>query len=158
VLDAEEKEALNIPLGIEGAVQYEQFDTRLEMGDCVVCYTDSLIECFEADRTMLGVNGLLKVIQTMDNGEPATFIPKLLEKITALHPENLKNDDVTVLLFRATSHSPTVSFKERLIAKGKMMTAIFRHGEAWPEWSIANIGGAIFSPLSRRWHGTSKRS
>src|SRR5205814_2166318 len=34
----------NIPLGIEGIVRYQQFDTQLDIGDWVLCYTDSLVE------------------------------------------------------------------------------------------------------------------
>jgi phosphoserine phosphatase RsbU/P len=43
-LEESDKRPRNIPLGILDLADYEQFDTRLEIGDLVVCYTDALIE------------------------------------------------------------------------------------------------------------------
>src|SRR5262249_7597809 len=57
----------NIPLGIEGDLSsYDQFEVRLDVGDLVLCYTDSLMESHRADGEMLGTQGLLQIVQTLD--------------------------------------------------------------------------------------------
>ena len=49
----------NMPLGIIDVTEYEQFDVELEAGDCVLSYTDALIESRDADGEMLGEVGLV---------------------------------------------------------------------------------------------------
>jgi len=44
----------NIPLGLLEMSEYEQFDIELEAGDCVLSYTDALMESNDADGEMLG--------------------------------------------------------------------------------------------------------
>src|ERR1700722_16394412 len=51
---AEKTQSNNIPLGIIDMTEYEQFDVELQPGDCVLTYTDALIESRDADGEMLG--------------------------------------------------------------------------------------------------------
>lgn len=149
--------AANIPLGIVDEISYEQFGLRLAVGDCVLCYTDSLIEAHGADGQMLGVDGLLRVVQALDMSDPATLIPSLLTALETLAEGNLVGDDVTLLLFRPNGLGARPSFLKRALAPIRIlfaaMASLRRGGEpaAWPDFSLPNVGGAVAPSLSKGW-------
>lgn len=147
----------NIPLGVIEGTEFRQFAVRLEQGDLVLCYTDSLIESLGADGEMLGVEGLSREIAATEAAPPDRFIASLLRRIASLHPGNLEADDVTVMLFspRQTPLPQRLlnSFLAPWRVLGGVIGRLFGRGAPipWPQWSIANIGGAIFEPLGRLW-------
>src|SRR4051812_6424022 len=100
--DSENEGIANIPLGIEGSCDYEQVAVQLEMGDLVLCYSDSLMEAHDSDGKMLGEEGLVAIANEIDASDPPTVVANLLDKIASRSSENLQTDDVTVLLFRPT--------------------------------------------------------
>ncbi len=61
----ERKGPRNIPLGIFQLADYENLDIELEVGDCLVSYTDALIESCDADGEMLGEEGLLRIVNLL---------------------------------------------------------------------------------------------
>lgn len=152
-----ERSETNIPLGVIDLADYEQFDVRLKVGDLVLCYTDSLIESHDASGEMLGQAGLLRIAQSIDVTDSTQVVAKLLAAVAAEHPSNLREDDVTVLLFRPNGLAPSRPLGERLLAPVRLIrnlaSSLRPRGEpmAWPEFTIANIGGAMILPLSRLW-------
>jgi hypothetical protein len=147
----------NLPLGILSISDYDQFDIELEVGDCVMSYTDALIESQDADGQMLGESGLLRIMQLLGDVEPSEFIGVLLREIRDRYPENLSQDDVTVMLVRVNSRKPHYSLRERLKAlmrfAGSMVRAINPRSERppIPDFHMANVGGAIIPALNRFW-------
>jgi serine phosphatase RsbU (regulator of sigma subunit) len=153
----------NTPLGIIALAEYEQFDVELKPGDCLICYTDALIESNDAGGEMLGEAGLLRIIRLLSapHGEaleaPQRVAERLLEEIGARYPENLTNDDVTVLVVRANGRALNYSIGDKLRALGRFARSLIRAlipgGERppFPDWNLANIGGAIIPSLGRRW-------
>ena len=95
----------NLPLGIIPMTEYEQFDVELEPGDCVVSYTDALIESQDAAGEELGEAGLLRILRLLGDVEPHKLIETLLKEIADRHPKNLSDDDVTM---RGSSQWPPV--------------------------------------------------
>jgi sigma-B regulation protein RsbU (phosphoserine phosphatase) len=149
--------AQNIPLGMFDFAEYEHFDVELEPGDCLLSYTDALIESLDADGEMLGETGLLRILQLVGNAAPDKLTETLLAEIAQRYPENLSHDDVTVLLVRANGQAPQVSFKEKLDAQFRFFGTFLRSFKPgaerapFPDWNLANLGGAIFPALARRW-------
>ena len=147
----------NMPLGIFDLTEYDQFDIELESGDCLLSYTDALIESRDADGEMLGEDGLLRITRLLGNLEPQELINTLLKDIAERFPENLSEDDVTLLLVRASGGEPRYSLKEKLWAlirlAGSSIRAINPRAERppLPDANLANIGGAIIPALGRRW-------
>jgi phosphoserine phosphatase RsbU/P len=147
----------NIPLGLFDLTEYEQFDIELELGDCLLTYTDALIESRDADGEMLGEDGLLQIMRLLGEVNPQKLIETLLKEIAERYPENLSQDDVTVLLLRANGQKPRYSFGEKLRAQirfvGSLIRAINPGAERppLPDLNLANIGGAIIPALGRRW-------
>jgi sigma-B regulation protein RsbU (phosphoserine phosphatase) len=153
---AADAEPANIPLGVEDLAQYEQFEVTLEPGDLVLCYTDSLIESRAAPGgDILGTEGLLEIIRTLDATQPAALTRALLSAIAAKAPANLDADDVTVLLFTPSVSHRRTPIRDRLMAPFRVARGILASlrpggGPApMPELTLANIGGSMFDTLGR---------
>ena len=137
--------------------EYGQFDVELEPGDCLLSYTDALVESNDADGEMLGEVGLLRILRLLGDVEPQKLIETILREIAERYPGNLSDDDVTVLLVRANGRKPSYTFGEKLEAAGRFFRALIGaiHPRAerppFPDIRLANIGGAIIPALGRRW-------
>ncbi|HET6145854.1 MAG TPA: PP2C family protein-serine/threonine phosphatase [Candidatus Acidoferrales bacterium] len=153
----------NIPLGILAVTEYDQFDVELEHGDCLLAYTDALIESRDADGEMLGETGLLRIMRHIGDVEPHLLTKTLLTEIVDRHPGNLTEDDVTVLLVRANGHKPRHCFRDILWAQARFAGSLIRAINPWaerpplPDLNMANIGGAIIPALEQRWRSSAPR-
>jgi hypothetical protein len=151
----------NIPLGIFEISDYKQFEIELECGDYVVIYTDALIESCDENREMLGEAGLLRTVRLLGHLEPRNVIQTLLAAIVERCPENLCDDDVTVVMIHANARALHYSLGEQLRAVCRFFRlliagAIYPRAERapFPDANLANIGGAIIPALGRRWRAT----
>ena len=156
----------NLPLGMLDITEYEQFDIEMEPGDCLLSYTDALIESRDAGGEMLGEDGLLRIVRLLGEAEPPKLIDMLLREISDRFAGNLSADDVTVLFIRANGREPHYSLRDRLRAlvrfAGSLIRAIQPQAERppLPDANLANIGGALIPALGRRWRaaGANRRS
>jgi phosphoserine phosphatase RsbU/P len=157
--------AQNIPLGLLALAEYEQIDIELEAGDCLLSYTDALVESSDADGEMLGETGLLRIMRLLGDVEPQKLIETLLTEIEQRYPENLAKDDVTLMLVRASGQQPRHPFVEKVKARLRFAGSVICGLNPWgeraplPDLNLANIGGAIVPSLARRWRapGTARR-
>ncbi len=153
----------NLPLGLLEISEYDQFDIELEPGDCVLSYTDALMESNDTNGEMLGEAGVLRVVRLIGGVEPQKLIEKLLSEIRERYPQNLTEDDVTVLVARANGHRLHYTFGEKLGALARFAGSLLRalHPKAerppLPDLNMANLGGAIFPALGRRWRARARR-
>lgn len=148
----------NVPLGMFGFAEYENFDVVLEPGDCFLTYSDALIESRDADGEMLGEEGLLRIFRLLGHIEPQKLIDTLLQEIAERYPENLSHDDVTVLVAQANGQEPDYPFHEKAAAAFRFLGTLVRSllnpradRAPFPDWNLANLGGAIIPALARRW-------
>ena len=154
----------NLPLGILNESEYEQFDLEMDAGDCLLSYTDALIESRDADGEMLGEAGLLRIVCGMQSVPPQELIEKLLGEISRRYPENLSEDDVTVMVMRANGGEPHYSIREKLGAlarfAGSLIGSVNPRAERapFPDANLANIGGAMIPALGRRWRASDATS
>ena len=154
--------AANVPLGLIEAIVYEQFDVELEPGDCVLSYTDALMESYDSNGEILGEKGVLRIARLLGDTEPEKLIDALLKEIGERYPKNLTEDDVTVLVVRANGRQPRYSVADKLAALGRLSAALVRaiHPRAerppLPDANLANLGGAIIPALGRRWRAARK--
>ena len=142
--DDDNEAAGNIPLGVIDLADYDQFDVKLKVGDLVLCYTDSLIEARDTKGEMLGQEGLLALVRSIEITDPTQLTAQLLTAVEKRCGQQVCEDDVTVLLFRPNGLAPNTPLKDRILAPFRVLRSF-----AWPELSVANIGGAIFPPLNR---------
>jgi sigma-B regulation protein RsbU (phosphoserine phosphatase) len=159
---SEPPKSKNIPLCLLDLGEYEQFDVELEPGDCLVSYTDALIESRDADGEMLGEDGLLRIMRLLGDVEPQKLIETLLTEIGHRYPENLSEDDVTVMVLRASGLQPRHSFADKVKGRLRFAGSMIRGLNPWaerpplPDFNLANLGGAIIPSLARRWRAPAK--
>ena len=147
----------NVPLGLFEAAEYEQFDVELAPGDCLLSYTDALIEARVGDGEMLSEEGVLGIVRAMGDLPPDQLTESLLAAIETRYPGGLSEDDVTVLLVRASGRKLRYSLGEKLGALARFMGTLIRsvnpraERPPLPDANLANIGGAVIPALGRRW-------
>jgi len=150
----------NIPLGLFEGAEYEQFDIELQSGDCLVGYTDALIEARVGDGEMLGEDGVLGIVRGLPDAPLDQLTEKLLAEIEVRYPGGLAEDDVTVLAVRANGRELHFSFADKLRALGRLMGTLVRsvnpgaERPPLPDANLANIGGAIIPALGRHWRAS----
>jgi len=91
-----ELRARGMPLGLLPNMHYEQHEVTLEPGDCVLLYSDGLVEAHSPTREMFGFPRLQAMM-----GEPAdgNLVPFLLGRLHAFTgPQWEQEDDVTIVL------------------------------------------------------------
>jgi sigma-B regulation protein RsbU (phosphoserine phosphatase) len=108
--------ASGIPWGIEDGTPYQQFQVPLNVGDIILCYTDSLVESKGADGEFLGTGGLLRIAGEIGNVNPSRLIPRLLAEIAQHDPTYGARDDVTCLAFRPNGLRPSVPISDLMLA------------------------------------------
>lgn len=146
----------DIPLGVVDAATYGQRAMKLAVGDFVLCYTDAAIEALDESRRMLGPAGLLRLVESIPREDPSAILPAVRERLAALAPGNLEQDDLTLLLFRPNGLAPRVPFLVRAAAPlrvaWRIIRAAVRRDEPapWPELGVRALGGAMFGGLNRR--------
>jgi phosphoserine phosphatase RsbU/P len=151
----------NLPLGLLKLSEYDHFDIELEPGDCILSYTDALMESNDPSGEMLGENGVLRILRLLGELDPEEVIKKLLVEIAERYPQNLTEDDVTVLVLRANGRKLRYTLGEKFGAlrqfAGSLMRALNPNAERppFPDLNLANLGGAIIPALGRRWRAKS---
>lgn len=113
-----------MPLGIVHAAGYRPFEVKLDVGDIVICYTDALNEACDPDGRMLGREGLLELVRSLPIGQPREIVHTLLQRIEAMHPENLTRDDLTILLFRPNGIGVKHPVRAQMMAPLRYMQAV----------------------------------
>jgi sigma-B regulation protein RsbU (phosphoserine phosphatase) len=152
----------NIPLGIFPLADYEHLDIELDLGDCLIKYTDALIESRDADGEMLGEEGLLRIVNLLGNVPAEKLIPAVLQEITERYPENLSADDVTLMVVRPNGRCLNYTAREKLGAVGRFLKTFVQSWNPraertpFPDAKLANVGGAIIPALGRRWRAPRK--
>ncbi len=142
----------NVPLGLIALAEYEQFDVELRPGDCLMCYSDALIESNDADGEPLGEAGLLEMVRGLGDPGAHELTDALLKEVAARDPASLSDDDVTVMVVRANGREAHHPFGRKLRAFGRFAGALLRaERPPLPDANLANIGGAIIPALSKRW-------
>lgn len=156
----------NLPLGLFDPGAYDQFSVTLQPDDLVLLYTDSVIETPDARGRLLGEDGLRSLLDEIQNTDPSALIETLKAALVARQQTDTFNDDLTMVVLRPNELAPRMRMLDGLLAGGRILRAGWERirrgagGIPWPELTIANIGGAVISPLGRlvRRQGTSERA
>ena len=108
-------------LGVVDANEYQEFDTKLEMGDMVLSYSNALTECRGSEGGTIGVSGMLKRVQQLSLGDPAGIGSGLIDRIRDENAENLHDGDATLLLCQSTQ--TPVAWQDSLLAPFRLLKA-----------------------------------
>ncbi|BAM04493.1 PP2C family protein-serine/threonine phosphatase [Phycisphaera mikurensis] len=132
----------NLPLGVLENVGYRGQEIRLHPGDAVLVYTDCLIEAMNAQREMLGVEGLVDAANGLEedpgSAVPASVIGGLIDAV--LRGGHAFDDDLTAVLLRCDGPSPGATPARRAAGVLRALTApLRRRPPPWPELSARNL-------------------
>ncbi len=121
------RELSDFPLGVLDDASYTQTILTLSGGDLVLLFSDAFVEAVDANGDLLGADGLLAIIRGLESVQSEGFISALIDAIRAEDPNNLSDDDATVLLIRATGTRPSI--KNNLLAPFRMLRPARDHTE-----------------------------
>lgn len=146
----------DIPLGIIDSTTYARTRTRLEKDDLLLFYSDAFIEVRGPDGRMLGVDGLVRTLQSLGPPSHESLMHQLLGALGAGEQGTPLADDTTLMLLRLNDLRPRASFLDGLRASarvGREFIRSLRPGGGpipWPELSWHNLGGVWLERFSQR--------
>ncbi|HLO42055.1 MAG TPA: PP2C family protein-serine/threonine phosphatase [Phycisphaerales bacterium] len=149
----------NLPLGVLEPTRYDQMGIRLETGDMVLIYTDSVIESRSREGKLLGDMGLLDIVQGLDPRSPADLVPALVKTLELRQGGASFSDDLTCLLLRRNEEVSRVRLYDvltglaRVLGQGAAILTGRKTPLPWPEVRLETVGGILFERLNRRWKG-----
>jgi serine phosphatase RsbU (regulator of sigma subunit) len=104
--DAEELRARGMPLGLMSGMSYEEGEASLREGNCVLFYSDGLVEAHDPEGQMFGFPRL-RTLVAKDDEEERPLGDFLMEKLYSFVGEGWEQeDDITLLTLR---RSPSLS-------------------------------------------------
>jgi anti-sigma regulatory factor (Ser/Thr protein kinase) len=92
-----ELQATGMPLGLMPGVRYEEQETTLAPGECLVFYSDGLVEAHGPAQDMFGFPRLQQLVGQNPDGGPGLIRSLLTELESFTGPGWEQEDDVTVL-------------------------------------------------------------
>lgn len=120
--DEKRRHTTDTPLGVVDDAAYGKLDTKLQVGDLFLSFSDAVTESLDANGNQLGQAGILRIARDLDGQAPETIIPSLLERVSGLSAGNLDDDDTTILVAQATGAGP--SFRENLMAPFRILRSV----------------------------------
>lgn len=94
-----ELRARGMPLGLLPGMKYEEREATLHPGECLLLYSDGLVEAHSPSREMLGFPRLQSLMGTQTDENLVPFLLDQLHQFTG--PDWEQEDDVTMVLLRA---------------------------------------------------------
>jgi len=91
--------ARGMPLGLLPGMQYEEKETTLRPGDCLLLYSDGLVEAHSPSRELFGFPRLQALMGEASDGGLVPFLLGRLHAFTG--PDWEQEDDVTMVLLQA---------------------------------------------------------
>lgn len=91
------------PSGNVSPNEFQSLKLSLEVGDMVLSYSNALTECRGRDGKTLGLMGLRSIVRQLNHANlDENALDGLIERIRGEHPDNLQEDDITVMLSKVT--------------------------------------------------------
>ena len=97
-----ELRARGMPLGLLPGMQYEQHEATLRPGECMLLYSDGLVEAHSPTREMFGFPRLQALMAEPNEGQLVPFLLDRLSDFTG--PDWEQEDDVTMVLLLSLIH------------------------------------------------------
>ena len=100
--DAEELRARGMPLGLMSGMSYQEGEASLREGNCVLFYSDGLVEAHDPNGEMFGFPRLQALVT--EHGEESSLGEFLTEELSSFVGEGWEQeDDITLLTLRRSA-------------------------------------------------------
>jgi hypothetical protein len=96
-----ELSANGLPLGLSPGAEYEEASVSLPPGDCLVLYTDGVVESLDAQRKMFGFERLYDTLARLSADRPQGIVDGILDAVRDFSGPVEQVDDVTLLVIQA---------------------------------------------------------
>jgi phosphoserine phosphatase RsbU/P len=127
--DACTKGPRNLPLGVHTESKYPVQKIKTAAGDMFLLYSDAFIESTTSDGQQVQIQGVLKILNSIEQPRPETIITQLREQISAMSQGNLLDDDATLILGHFTETK--VRLRDSLLAPFRLLGSV-RNNTSWP--------------------------
>ena len=116
-----ENRLLNVPFGISEGSAFPTRNIQIEDGDMFVLYSDAFSESVDREGGLLGVDGMLEILNSLISIAPENLISRLRSEIRSLNASNLIDDDATLILgnFKPQPAMPADHRKSKALATAK---------------------------------------
>lgn len=116
----------NLPLGVIDSTDYVQLAYKLDPGDLILMYTDAYSEASNAHGDMLGPEGLLDIMRSLDAEKteamlPSRIIDALNDRVAAFRDGDAQDDQTLVLMHHNGSNPKRLSISEKFSILGQVM-------------------------------------
>ncbi len=91
----------NCPLGIIDGVEYEETILALEEGDCLIFYTDGVVEAVNEKGEMFGFERLLEAVGSAGKGDAGSVLEALKGQVDGFVGKAPQHDDITIIVAAA---------------------------------------------------------
>jgi serine phosphatase RsbU (regulator of sigma subunit)/anti-sigma regulatory factor (Ser/Thr protein kinase) len=100
--EASELRATGMPLGLLPGMDYEERETTLAEGACVLLYSDGLVEAHDRGREMFGTERVTPLL--LGEAQPGAVIDELLRALDRFTGGELEQeDDITLVVLRRSA-------------------------------------------------------
>lgn len=96
----EELKSPGPPFGVMEDVSYDEQSVKLEPGDSILLFTDGAIEIHNAKNELLGVEGLAKILKSLDYPQVQLNMGALEEELLKFSNDIRLQDDITIMEVR----------------------------------------------------------
>ena len=100
--------------GVVSPSDYQQQQLKLETGDMVLSFSNSLTECRDSAGQTLGMTGILDRVSQLDVDSPGEIVDTLTHNLRNEHEANLQLGELTMFLCRATTTG--VTWRDNVLA------------------------------------------
>jgi serine phosphatase RsbU (regulator of sigma subunit) len=87
-----------IPAGIVADAVFYQYEYRLKPGERLLLYTDGATDICLPTGGRLGIQGLVKMLDSLDPGDPKSTLVELMDALVQVNTSEVFVDDLTLLL------------------------------------------------------------
>lgn len=87
----------NLPLGIREGTQYHQHEIDLVSNDAFLMFTDGVVEARNRADRMMGVEGLLQILNSIPENDPAQIKRSVIASMEAHCHGNTLHDDISFI-------------------------------------------------------------
>ena len=88
------------PLGVMEDVPYQEQTVQLEPGDSLLLFSDGAFEIHNAENELLGVDGLARILQSLDYPQTPLNMGALAEELLKFSNEIRLQDDIAIIEMR----------------------------------------------------------
>jgi serine phosphatase RsbU (regulator of sigma subunit)/anti-sigma regulatory factor (Ser/Thr protein kinase) len=139
--DVVELRAIGMPLGLMPGMHYEEQATVLAPGECVLFYSDGIVEAHNAHREMFSFPHLREVLaRSTDSG--FSLLDHLLEELARFTGDNWEQeDDVTLVTLQRTAHGVMTPADHTTYSAEEKANTLYENWEVLTELAVQSAPG-----------------